>query len=140
MTALDPWQEKPVALGYDAWEYYLCHDFGSSAPSVTYVVAKSPGIEGPDKRYYPKGSLVLIDELATNEPGSLAKGMGYTVPMLSEEIKDMCKEWKIKPQGVGDDACFIHSVIVMYHRQSRWLERSEPLKAVENLEPPEGGY
>jgi hypothetical protein len=29
---------------------------------------------------------------------------------------------------------------VMYHRQSRWLERSEPLKAVENLEPPEGGY
>jgi len=105
-NAVDPWQEKPLCRGYDAWEYYLCHDFGVSAPAVTYVVAKSPGIEGPDGRYYPKDSLVLIDELATNEPGSLSKGMGYTVPMLSEEIKDLCQRWQIKASGVADDACF----------------------------------
>ncbi|HOI17618.1 MAG TPA: phage terminase large subunit [Geobacteraceae bacterium] len=105
-NATDPWQDKPPARGYDDWEYFLAHDFGVSAPSVTYVAAKSPGVEGPDGRYYPKDSLVLIDELATNEPGSLSKGMGYTIPILSEEIKDMCNRWEIKPRGVADDACF----------------------------------
>jgi len=105
-NAVDPWKEKPPCYGYDGWEYFLCHDFGVSAPSVTYVAAKSPGITGPDERYYPRGSIILIDELATNEPGSLSKGMGYTVPMLAEEIKDLCHEWKIKPHGVADDACF----------------------------------
>ena len=29
------------------WDAYLAHDFGSSAPSVTYVVAKSPGAMVP---------------------------------------------------------------------------------------------
>jgi hypothetical protein len=105
-NAVAPWKEKAKGYGYDEWEYYLCHDFGVSAPSVTYVVAKSPGIVGPDERYYPRDSLVLIDELATNEPGSLSKGMGYTVPMLAEEIKDMCLKWGVKAIGVADDACF----------------------------------
>lgn len=105
-NAVDPWKEKPLGYGADSWEYYLSHDYGSSAPSVTFVMAKSPGIEGPDKRYYPRGSIIIIDEMATNEPGSLSKGCGYTIPMLSEEIKDMCQQWKIKAQGVADDACF----------------------------------
>jgi hypothetical protein len=105
-NAVDPWQEKPPARGHDDWEYFLAHDFGVSAPSITYVAAKSPGVEGPDGRYYPKDSLVLVDELATNEPGSLSKGMGYTVPILAEEIKDLCRQWEIKPRGVADDACF----------------------------------
>lgn len=105
-NAVDPWKEKPRELNGDKWEYYLAHDYGSSAPSVTYVCAKSPGIEGPDGQYYPRGSIVLIDEMATNEPGSLSKGMGYTIPMLSEEIKDMASQWKIRAEGVADDACF----------------------------------
>jgi hypothetical protein len=105
-NAVDPWQGKPEARGRDQWEYFLAHDFGSSAPSVTFLVAKSPGIEGPDGRYYPKDSLVLIDEVATNEPGSLSKGMGYTVPVLSEEIRQMADRWTVRPEGVADDACF----------------------------------
>jgi len=105
-NAVDPWQDKPAGRGHDVWEYFLCHDFGVSAPSITYIAARSPGIEGPDGQYYPKGSIVLIDELATNEPGSLSKGMGYTVPMLAEEIVGMCKRWDIRPEGVADDACF----------------------------------
>jgi len=105
-NAVDPWEEKPASRGYDQWEYFLAHDFGSSAPSVTFMVAKSPGIEGPDGRYYPKDSLVLIDEVATNEPGSLSKGMGYTVPVLAEEIRQMAEKWEIRPEGVADDACF----------------------------------
>jgi hypothetical protein len=30
------------------------------------------------------------------------------------------------------------NVSVIYHRQNRWLEIFEPLKAVKNLEPPKG--
>ena len=88
------------------WRNYLCHDFGSSAPSVTYIVAQSPGGKGPDGKYYPRDSLILIDELATNEPGNVSKGMGYTVPILAEHIKGMCALWKVRAEGAADDACF----------------------------------
>jgi hypothetical protein len=88
------------------WNTYLAHDFGSSAPSVTYIVAVSPGASGPDKVYYPRDSLVLVDELATNEPGSLSKGMGYTVPVLAEHIRGMCAHWNVDAEGAADDACF----------------------------------
>ena len=99
------WSAIPTHHG-DRWLTYLAHDFGSAAPSVTYIMAKSPGATGPDKRFYPRDSLVLVDELATYEPGNLNKGMGYTVPVLSEHIRDFCKRWKVQPAGVADDAIF----------------------------------
>ena len=85
----------------DGWSLYLAHDFGVSAPSVTYVVAKSPGIVGPDGRYYPRGSKVLLDELATNEPNSLERGMGYTVPVLADRIKELAKRLGHPARGRG---------------------------------------
>jgi hypothetical protein len=51
-------------------------------------------------------SLVLVDELATNEPGNVMKGMGYTVPVLAEHIHDLCARWKVRPEGAADDAIF----------------------------------
>jgi hypothetical protein len=89
-----------------SWDLFLAHDFGVSAPSVTYVVGESPGVEGPDGRYYPKGSVVLLDEFASNEPNSLERGMGYTTPILAERIKDLAKRWQMRPEGVADDAIF----------------------------------
>lgn len=94
------------AYGPAGWEVFLAHDFGVSAPSVTYVCAESPGAIGPDGRYFPKGSIVLLDELATHEPGSLERGMGYTVPRLAEEIVGLAARWGMKPAGVADDAIF----------------------------------
>lgn len=94
---------------------YLAHDFGSSAPSTTYIIAVSPGDKGPDGRWYPRDSLIAVDELATNEPGRLDRGMGYTVPVLAEQIKEMCARWpqsedgrfqRVRPTGVADDAIF----------------------------------
>lgn len=96
---------------------YLAHDFGSSAPSATYVIAVSPGDTGPDGRYYSRDSLIVLDELATNEPGRNDRGMGYTVPVLAEQIKELCARWKpnyenagryrlVRPVGVADDAIF----------------------------------
>jgi hypothetical protein len=104
-NAVARWPEIPKHRG-EKWRTYLCHDFGSSAPSVTYVVTKSPGARGPDGRHYARGSLILVDELATNEPGNVSKGMQYTVPVLADHIKDFCKAWKVQPEGVADDAIF----------------------------------
>ena len=106
---VDPWEPKALrraSKGVTGWELYLAHDFGVSAPSVTYVCGKSPGIKGPDGRFYPRDSIVLLDELATNEPNSLERGMGYTVPILAERIKELAKRWNMKPEGVADDAIF----------------------------------
>lgn len=100
-NAVDPWQEVPRG-----WTCYLAHDFGSSAPSVTYIIAKSPGGEGPDGKYYSRDSLVLVDELATNKRDRPSEGLGWTVPILAEEIVAMCKRWKVRPAGVADDAIF----------------------------------
>ena len=45
---------------------FLAHDFGVAAPSVTFVCARSPGFEGPDGRFYPRDSLMLLDEFSSN--------------------------------------------------------------------------
>ncbi len=101
--------QKMAALqraGRSWGKLYLAHDFGVSAPSVTYVVAKSPGIEGPDGRFYPRGSIVLLDEYASHEPGSLSRGMQYTVPILSDRIRELAGRWSMRPEGVADDSIF----------------------------------
>ena len=90
----------------DPWRFFLAHDYGSSAPSVTYVVGRSQGAAGPDERYYPRGSFLLLDELATNEPGSLTNGLDWTIPTLAEAVRDLCSMWNIQAYGVADDAIF----------------------------------
>ena len=104
-NATDPWAAIPVHHGRK-WDTYLAHDFGSSAPSVTYVMAKSPGATGPDGRYYSRDSLLLLDELATAKRDRPNDGMGWTVPILAEEIVSLCKRWGIRAEGVADDAIF----------------------------------
>ena len=100
-NAVPTWQAIP-----DDWSVYLTHDFGSSAPSVTYLCAISPGTEGPDDRFYPRGSIVLVDELHTARRENPNNGLGWTVPVLGEEIVKWCQHWDVKPQGVADDAIF----------------------------------
>lgn len=103
-NAIEPWAEIPEHYG-KKWETYLAHDFGSSAPSVTYLVAKSPGATHLGK-FYPRDSLILVDELSTAKKDRLNEGLGWTVPILSEEILVMCKHWGVRAFGVADDAIF----------------------------------
>jgi hypothetical protein len=108
---IEPWQEIPTLFWNrhrkERWgDPYLAHDWGTSAPSVTLLMVESNGHEGPDGRFYPKGSILVLDEYASNQPGSLEKGMGYTVDILADRIKEMCQGWDVRPQGVGDDAIF----------------------------------
>lgn len=113
---IERWQGIPI----DWPKPYLAADHGSSAPAVIYVMVRSPGDKAPDGRWYPRDSFIVLDELATNEPGRLDRGMGYTVPVLCEQIKEMCARWKpanenkfryqpVRPIGVIDDACFARS-------------------------------
>jgi hypothetical protein len=96
----EQWNKKP-----EKWAHWLAHDYGSSAPSVTYVMIQSPGAE-LNGIYYPKDSILVIDELATSDPIALNQGLGYTVPHQAELIKEMCSKWGIRPAGVADDAIF----------------------------------
>lgn len=97
---------EPTDAGPDRWEVFLAHDFGVSAPSVTFVAARSPGATGPDGRWYPRGSVLLLDELTTSAPGDLSRGLGWTVPRLAEAICDLAAGWMAHAEGVADDACF----------------------------------
>lgn len=106
-TAMASWEPPlPEAWARDA---YLAHDFGTAAPSVTYVVAKSSGAEGPDGRWYPRDSVLLLDELATSDPADPGKGLGWTVPRLAEEIRGLAGRWGIAARGAADDAIFAKS-------------------------------
>ena len=103
-NAIAPWEALPDE--YEGWETYLAHDFGSAAPSVTYLFARSPGSEHQGV-FYPRGSLVIVDELATNRKDNLNAGLGYTAVVLAEMIKrDICGRWKVPAHGVADDAIF----------------------------------
>lgn len=121
-NAVDPWRSIPqqydptfvqrngqkVRRGWVPWDHWLAHDFGSSAPSVTYLVVKSPGAEH-EGRFYPRDSLILVDELAAVDRNGLNQGLGWTAAITGEAIVEFCKGWGVKPEGVADDACFAKS-------------------------------
>lgn len=83
-----------------AWRSFLAMDWGSSAPSVTYVCLKAPGDIGP----FPRNSLILLDELATVDPNDPNVGLGWPPGKLCEAIVEMCGKWNANTYGVGDDA------------------------------------
>ncbi len=82
-----------------AWQPFIAQDWGSGAPCITYVVGESPGVQG-----FPKGSLILVDELALHEANELNVGLNWSPDKLAEGVKDLCKQWNVFPSGVGDDA------------------------------------
>jgi hypothetical protein len=88
------------------WRFWLTLDHGSAAPCIAYIVAQSPGDFGPDGRHYPKDSLILLDEVAFVDGGSLNQGLHLTVPRMAEDIVERCRAWGVPPEGVADDAIF----------------------------------
>lgn len=98
-NAVEPWSNAPD------WDCWLAHDFGSSAPSVTYLLAQSPGAEH-EGRWYPRGSIIAFDELAAARKDNPSKGLDWTAGTTAEAILEWCNRWGIKARGVADDACF----------------------------------
>jgi len=89
----------------EKWPTYLAHDFGSAAPSVTFIFARSPGAEY-DGVFYPRDSFVILDELAAFRKDNLNMGLGWTAATTAEAIREFCDRWVVYPSGVADDACF----------------------------------
>jgi hypothetical protein len=87
------------------WRTFLAHDFGSAAPSVTYLCAESPGAQWVGY-FYPRGSIILIAEEATVHPDDDNAGLGLTVPDQADRIISLCRQWGAPPEGVADDAIF----------------------------------
>jgi hypothetical protein len=111
-VAVDPWPNIPTHIVTDRngprevmWDHWLAHDFGSSAPSATYLMARSPGAEFRGK-FYPRDSVIVVDELVAHQRDNLNKGLGWTAAITAEAIIDFCKPWGVKPRGVADDAIF----------------------------------
>jgi len=91
------------------WRTWLAHDFGSSAPSVTFLMCESPGGKIAEK-FYPRGSIIVLDELAAYRPDSLNTGLGWTATVTAEAIRsELTDKWKVPSWGVADDACFAKS-------------------------------
>jgi hypothetical protein len=105
-NAVGPFMEVPRTRYGEHWRTWLAHDFGSSAPSVTYLMAESPG-DKIGETFYPRGSIVVLDELAAYRRDSLNTGLGWTAAVTAEAIRsELCDKWKVSATGVADDACF----------------------------------
>lgn len=106
---IEPWARLPDWAGWwgeGDWRFYLAHDFGVAAPSVTYLCAESRGAQGPDGYFYSAGSVVLVDEDAQVHPDDDSQGLGLTVPDQAHRIKGMTRRWGVPAEGVADDAIF----------------------------------
>src|SRR6185437_9238628 len=73
---------------------------GSSAPSVTYIVAQSPGGDGPDGKFYPRDSLVLVDELATCKREQPNKGSGGPCRSLAKRLSPCASAGRFTPEAL----------------------------------------
>jgi len=129
-TKAEGFSKEPGTNKRDMWPHWLAFDYGSSAPSVTYLMARSPGAEIGD-RYYPKDSILILDELAFYDPSDLNQGLTYTVPHQAELIKEFCEQWSIKPEGCADDACFSRhghsagSIAEEFNREGVYFRRAQ---------------
>lgn len=104
-NAVGPFDRVPETKRDGRWRTWLAHDFGSSAPSCTFLMCESPGatFEGI---YYPRGSIIILDEYAVYDRSNLNKGLGWTAATTAEALREWCTRWDVPPSGVADDACF----------------------------------
>lgn len=88
------------------WSFWLAFDHGTASPSPCYVMASSPGGIGPDGRFYPADSILVLDEWVAHRPGDLGRAFGWDVSMIAPRIIELAERWRIPAFGVADDACF----------------------------------
>lgn len=97
-----------VAPDLEPWRFWIAMDWGYSAPCIVYLCGRSPGakVEG---RWYPRGSVLLLDELSTARPDQLHMGSEMPVADVALLIRRMCTQYGVSPAGVCDDACGIRN-------------------------------
>ncbi len=91
---------------------YRNFDWGSSAPfAVIYnIVCDGTAIEIEDKKYYfPKGTIIIVDEIFGGDPHNLEKGLGISDIQIGEHIRkyelEHLNHVNVLP-GAGDGAIY----------------------------------
>lgn len=79
---------------------YVSCDWGQSSPAVAFAAWKMLAPYGQ----YPRGSIILADEVTSADPDDLSVGMNWSVGRLAENIIDMCDRTGVHKLGVIDDA------------------------------------
>lgn len=90
------------------WKPFIGMDYGTAAPCAVYLAAISPGSTVND-RYYPRDSIVLLDELYLAQSDNPTKGLNLTIDVAADRIKSFCVRWGFNPRSIdniADDACF----------------------------------
>jgi len=60
-------------------------------------------------RYYPRGSVLLLEEVSTARADQLHVGSEMAVADVALLVKSMCKRYGVAPHGVCDDVCGIRN-------------------------------
>jgi hypothetical protein len=118
---------RPTERG---WSTSVALDWGWSAPSVVLFAARAAvsGLGGPGGRPVPVGSYVVVDELATADPGNPNAGLQWPPAMLCEEALARCARWNVRPIGVGDDARGLENDTLLDQLRTQGLSLVKPRK------------
>lgn len=93
-------------------------DWGSAAPAVCLLGVITPGDDG----LFPRGSLLVLDEVHTADPNDPAQGLRWPPQKLAEAIRERCGFWNMRPVGVGDDAVGLSETLIdVLRREGVWL-------------------
>lgn len=99
----------PIQKLHRIFQPFIAMDWGSGAPGVAYICAESPGIVG-----YPKGSLILCDEIASYDQSDQGNntGLNWSPSKWADALHEKCKEWDCPPEGVCDEAYGIEETLL----------------------------
>lgn len=92
-----PRRYKWRALGIHS---HLAGDWGQSAPAVAFACLRMLR----PWRMFPRGSLILLDEVSSSHPDDRAHGMNWPIGRFAEEMTEMCERNSVHKGGVLDDA------------------------------------
>lgn len=102
--AMLPWIPNPDPAKYvrrppGIYGFVTC-DWGQSSPAVAFAWWRM--LEPMGK--YPRGSLIITDEVNSADPDDLSVGNNWSVGRLAENIVDMCERTGVYKLGAIDDA------------------------------------
>lgn len=95
-----PWMPEGDARRPRGIYGFVACDWGQSAPAVAFAAWK---VLSPFGRY-PRGSIILADEVSSADPEDLSVGLNWSVGRLAENIVDMCERTGVNKCGAIDDA------------------------------------
>ncbi len=86
---------------------FLSGDWGTASPSVVYLALRCLNPFGR----FPRGSLILLDEVSSADPDDLSVGLQWSPSYLADRINEMCDLHNIRnrvgcidnARGLGDE-------------------------------------